>query len=208
MLQSEWVFIFVFFVCAGLANSIYLTYHHYRTNILHPLAKSFCAISETIDCDRVATSFGSKLAGIPVASLGMFAHFFLLFYALTEPVLKLGIHVELYCSIYVIVWIMLLFCAYEAFVSFIILRLVCIMCAVIYATVALMLVSCKHALAMTHEDIFSLLYNLFLPSLSSCILKKGLIAMTAAVALSAVIAFVIDYLFKAHFTKKSLLTKQ
>ena len=207
-MQSEWVFIFIFFACAGLANSVYLTYHHYRTNILHPLKKSFCVINETIDCDRVATSFGSKLAGIPVASLGMFAHFFLVLYALTEPVLKLGIHIELYCSIYLILWIMLLFCAYEAFVSFVVLRLVCIMCAVLYATVALMLVSCKQALAMTHEDIFRLLYKLFLPSLSSDILKKGLIATTAAVALSAVIAFVIDYGFKNHFKKRSLLMKQ
>jgi hypothetical protein len=32
--------------------------------------------------------------------------------------------------------------------------------------------------------------------------------MTAAVALSAVIAFVIDYGFKNHFRKRSVLSKQ
>lgn len=61
MLESNWVLLLMIFLFGGIANSIYLTCHHYRTNILHPPTKSFCVISETIDCDRVATSFGSKL---------------------------------------------------------------------------------------------------------------------------------------------------
>lgn len=207
-MQSEWVLLFIIFLIAGAANSIYLTYHHHRTNILHPVTKSFCVINETIDCDRVATSFGSKLLGIPVATLGMFTHFFLVVYTLTDPVLKLAIQNELYCSIYVILLMMLLFCAYEAFVSFVILRLVCIMCAVLYITVTLMLISCKQALAMTHEEIFRVLYNLFFPSLSLSILKNGLTAMITATVLSAILAFGIDYAFKKHFNKKSLMLKQ
>lgn len=207
MLQSEWVMLLIIFLFASIGNSIYLTYHHYRTNILHPVTKSFCVISKTIDCDRVATSFGSKLVGIPVATLGMFAHFFLLFYVLSERVLKLGIQNELYCSIYVILLIMVLFCAYEGFVSFVILRLVCIMCTVLYVTVALMLISCKRALAMSHGEIFGVLYDLFFPSLSWSILTKGLTVMITAVALSGIIAFAFDYAFRTHF-KKKLLSKQ
>ena len=207
MLQSEWVMLLIIFLFASIGNSIYLTYHHYRTDILHPVTKSFCVISKTIDCDRVATSFGSKLVGIPVATLGMFAHFFLLFYVLSERVLKLGIQNELYCSIYVILLIMVLFCAYEGFVSFVILRLVCIMCTVLYVTVALMLISCKRALAMSHGEIFGVLYDLFFPSLSWSILSKGLTVMITAVALSGIIAFAFDYAFRTHF-KKKLLSKQ
>ena len=206
-MNSNWVVLLIIFLFGGIANSIYLTYHHYRTNILHPPTKSFCVISETIDCDRVATSVGSKLVGIPVASLGMFAHFFLLLFILSERVLKLGIQTELYCSIYVILLMMLLFCAYEAFVSFVILRLVCIMCTVLYVTVALMLISCKRTLAMGHGEIFGVLYNLFFPSLSWSILSKGLTAMTIAVGFSGIIAFASDYGFRSHFKKKSQAIK-
>ncbi len=140
--------------------------------------------------------------GIPVATLGMFAHFFLLFYILSERVLKLGIQNELYCSIYVILLMMVLFCAYEAFVSFVIHKTVCIMCTVLYVTVALMLVCCKQALAMSHGEIFGVLYNLFFPSVSWSILRKGLTAMITAVALSGMIAFAVDYGFRIHFRKK------
>ncbi len=202
MLESKWVLLLMIFLFGGIANSIYLTYHHYRTNILHPPTKSFCVISETIDCDRVAISVGSKLLGIPVATLGMFAHFFLLLYILSERVLELGIQNELYCSIYVILLMMVLFCAYEAFVSFVILKAVCIMCAVLYVTVGLMLICCKRALAMSQGDIFGVLYNLFFPSLSWSILSKGLTAMITAVALSGIIAFAVDYGFRIHFRKK------
>jgi len=202
MLESKWVLLLMIFLFGGLANSIYLTYHHYRTNILHPPTKSFCVISETIDCDRVAISVGSKLVGVPVATLGMFSHFFLLLYILSECVLKLGIQNELYCSIYVILLMMVLFCAYEAFVSFVILRLVCIMCTVLYVTVALMLVSCKQALAMSHGEIFGVLYKLFFPSLSWAILREGLTAMITAVVFSGIIAFAVDYGFRIHFRKK------
>lgn len=208
MLQPGWMLLFKISLFAGTANAIYLTYHYYRTNILHPPTKSFCVINKTIDCDRVATSFGSKLVGIPVATLGMFAHFFLIIYTLTDPILKLGIRNELYCSVYMVLWMMMLFCAYEAFVSFVILRLVCIMCTLLYATVALMLVSCKQALAITHEEIFRVLHSLFLPSFSSNILKKGLTAMMTAMVLSAIIAFGIDYALKTHFKKERSLAKQ
>ncbi len=202
MFDSNWVLLLMIFLFGGLANSVYLIYHHYRTNILHPATKSFCVISETIDCDRVAISVGSKLLGIPVATLGMFAHFFLSLYILSERVLNLGIQNELYCSIYLILLMMVLFCAYEAFVSFVILKAVCIMCTVLYVTVALMLVSCKQALAMSHGDIFGAFYSLFFPSLSWSILSKGLTAMITALVLSAIIAFAVDYGFRIHFRKK------
>ena len=97
---------------------------------------------------------------------------------------------------------MVVFCAYEAFVSFVILRLVCIMCTVLYVTVALMLVSCKRALAMSHGEIFGVLYNLFFPSLCWTALRKGLTAVIIAVAFSGIIAFVVDYGFQTHFRKK------
>ena len=74
-----------------------------------------------IDCDRVASGFGCRLLGIPVATLGMFAHFFILFLILTERSLKLGIQTELHHLIYVIILMMVLFSIYEAFVSFVIL---------------------------------------------------------------------------------------
>ncbi|MCK4485590.1 MAG: hypothetical protein KAU38_02385 [Desulfobacterales bacterium] len=63
-------------------------------------------------------------------------------------------------------------------------------------------IRCKQALAMSHGDIFGVLYNLFFPSLSWSILRKGLTAMIIAVALSGVIAFAVDYGFRIHFRKR------
>lgn len=55
---------------------------------------------------------------------------------------------------------------------------------------------------MSHGDIFGVLYNLFFPSLSWSILRKGLTAMVTALVVSAIIAFGFDYGFQTHFKKK------
>ncbi len=156
-----------------------------------------------IDCDRVASGFGSSLFGIPVATLGMFAHFFILFLILTERGLKLGIHIELHHLIYVILLMMVLFSIYEAFISFVILKAICLMCVALYITMALMLVACQQALGVSHGEILKVAISLFFPSLSRSFLRNGLTAIITALILSGSISFAIDFIFKTHFKRKA-----
>ncbi|MGB5157083.1 vitamin K epoxide reductase family protein [Desulfobacterium sp. N47] len=67
-----------FLLLAGLADSIYLSLHHYLiyTDIGY---ESFCAISKAINCDTVSQSPYSVLLGMPVALWGLFAYCFCIF---------------------------------------------------------------------------------------------------------------------------------
>lgn len=66
-----------FLLLAGLADSIYLSVHHYLvyTNIEY---ESFCAISKAINCDTVSQSPYSIFLGIPVAVWGVAGYLFCL----------------------------------------------------------------------------------------------------------------------------------
>ena len=65
----------------GLVTSLYLAFSHYR-NYTDITYSSFCAISQSINCDTVSQSQWSILFGIPVAIWGIFAYAFFLFTAL------------------------------------------------------------------------------------------------------------------------------
>jgi len=56
---------------AGLAIALFLARLHVRA---HAGFASFCAISETVNCDRVATSHYSVVLGLPVAIWGTFGY--------------------------------------------------------------------------------------------------------------------------------------
>jgi uncharacterized membrane protein len=199
-LSSKWALAVIFLLMMGVSDSIYLTYHHYEINILAPEAKSFCAISKTIDCDKAATSAGSMMMGIPVATWGMFAFFFIMFFILVERILYWEVQKALYCFIYLILWLMAAFSAYEAFVSFAVLKVVCIMCVILYLTMVFLLISCKRALGIGHLEFFLLLYDLFFRSFSRTLLRKGASVAIIAVVFSSMIAFGLDYKFQNHFT--------
>jgi protein-disulfide isomerase/uncharacterized membrane protein len=70
----------------GLLNSFHLTYTHYK-NYTDLSFSSFCAISQTVNCDTVAQSPWSILWGLPVAIWGVFAYaaFLLLLIPLRLP---------------------------------------------------------------------------------------------------------------------------
>jgi uncharacterized membrane protein/protein-disulfide isomerase len=58
---------------AGIVNSVYLAITHYK-NYADLTYKSFCAISRAINCDTVAQSPWSILAGLPVAYWGVLGY--------------------------------------------------------------------------------------------------------------------------------------
>ena len=199
-MRIKWFFIVIFLIHLGLADSIYLAYHHYEINILEPDTKSFCAINETIDCDKAATSIGSTFWGVPVATWGMFAFLFIMFFVLVERLLYWEIQKALYCFIYLIIYLMTLFSVYEAIVSFVVLRVVCIMCVALYITMALLLISCKRALGISHKEFFLILYHLFFKSFSRSLLRKGASVVIIAVVFSSIIAFGLDHSFETYFS--------
>ncbi len=61
-----WAVVATLLVLAGLGLSIYLTVEHYST---HPTFA--CPTTGVIDCVKVTTSSYSKIAGFPVAVLGL-----------------------------------------------------------------------------------------------------------------------------------------
>ena len=205
-MRLKWFLVVIILIHLGLLDSIYLAYHHYEINILAPETKSFCAINETVDCDKAATSIGSKLMGVPVATWGMFAFLFILIFIAVERLLYWEIQKALYCFIYLILYLMTFFSAYEAFVSFVILRVVCIMCVTLYLIMIFLLVSCKRALGISHREFIFMLYDLFFRSFSRTLLRKGASVAIIAVVFSSILAFSLDHTFQSYFSYQRVNT--
>jgi uncharacterized membrane protein len=199
ILDPDWLLALTVALLAGLVNSIHLTYHYHKVNILKPSSKSFCAISKTIDCDKVATSVGSRFMGIPVATLGMFAHWFLLLLILSESCMGLDIEETLYCAIYVILFLMILFCAYEAFISFAVLKAVCIMCVVLYLTTGFMFLACRKILGLKNGDILGVIRSFVSTPVSQEVISKMAVSLCLAAVSAFVLTFAFDYGFQRHF---------
>ncbi len=204
--KTKWHLLMMLFLAIGLIDSIYLAYHHYKVNILKPETASFCVINETIDCDRVTTSFGSKFLGISVATLGMFAHAFLFFFIYIEHLFTFGNKAHLYCFVYFVSILMALFALYELFISFVILKAICIMCVVLYVTTAMTLVSCKRGLQLTHSEILKVMTNLFYPVLNRSVLKNMTTSLIVSLILSVTLAFGLDYKFVQYFEQLKINT--
>ena len=56
----------------GIITSFYLTHHHLEINSNLQIGESFCSINESINCDSVARSEYSQIAGIPISIIGLF----------------------------------------------------------------------------------------------------------------------------------------
>ena len=199
-MRLKWFLAMVLFILIGIADSVYLTYHHYQVNILKPSEKSFCAISKTIDCDKAAVSEGSLFMGVAVSTWGMFAFLFLLFFVLVERLFYWEVQKALYCCIFLVIISMSVFSAYEAFISFFILKVVCLMCLALYIIMIFLLISCRRALGVTYREFYLLIYELFFRSFSRTLLRKGISVSVISMVVSAIIAFGLDQHFRTYFS--------
>lgn len=189
----------VVFLLLGCVDSVYLIYHHYQVNLSEHATTSFCVINDVIDCNRVAKGFGSTLFGIPVATLGMFAYVFLLLAFLAERMMRPKLYPHLYCVISLIVTVMVIFAAYEAFVSFVIVKGVCIMCCALYVLTTLMMIACRRALTTLNGKIVTTLYHLFSPEiLWPYVSRLGMVLLMAGL-LTGLIAYGTDRYLISHF---------
>ena len=122
---------------AGFMNSVYLSVSHYRvyTDLTY---KSFCAISQALNCDTVSQSTYSVLWGVPVAVWGTIGYFFfiiLLLFARTNAakpnrIWPLLFVLALFFSLYSIIL---------ALISTFYIGSLCIMCIVSYGISFLLL---------------------------------------------------------------------
>lgn len=123
----------------GAVIAAVITSQHMRIAKEGLVNESFCAISETVNCDIVSASSYSEFMGVPIAWLG------LTFYALIAGM-------SLYAALSKgdaratasIAWLMsigsILYSAYLAYVSFYILEVVCIECIGMYAVNAMLFI--------------------------------------------------------------------
>lgn len=198
-MRSRWFVALIVFLILGFVDSVYMIYHFYQVNIAQQAAQSFCVINSVIDCDRVARGFGSTLLGIPVATLGMFAHLYLLIAFICERLMRPKLYPHLYCIIYLIVVMMVVFAAYEAFVSFVIIKAVCIMCVGLYLLTTLMMISCRRALTTLRGKIWESLYKLFYPHIAWPYVKRLGVVLGASALLTSLIAYGTDRYLVHHF---------
>lgn len=70
-------FVMVFLAVGGVADSLYLSFSHYR-NYTDMTYQSFCAISKAMNCDTVSQSSYSIFWGVPWAIWGLVGYLFLL----------------------------------------------------------------------------------------------------------------------------------
>lgn len=66
---SGWLLALGFLALLGLSDTIYLSVLHWQVHNL-PGHVSFCAVNEEVNCDTVALSAYSQVAGVPVSTMG------------------------------------------------------------------------------------------------------------------------------------------
>lgn len=80
--------IILILVLIGIALCLDLAYIFYKTNFLDHAAKSFCTVSELIDCDGVAKTQYSVSFGVPNALWGLFVYSIVLFLLFVDKIQK------------------------------------------------------------------------------------------------------------------------
>ena len=80
--QSKVIYILAALCLCGIAISAFLVYEYTAVKYGPADYSSFCNISESFNCDKVASSKWSTMAGIPVASYGLAFYLALFFFAL------------------------------------------------------------------------------------------------------------------------------
>ena len=197
--QKNWLRLFLFASFAGLLDSIYLTYHHYLINILHPETSSFCSINSVIDCDQVAISEYSWFLGLPTATWGIFGYLFCILmigHAIMLSRHKLQEYVSL---VYSGVLLMAAFTLWEIYASIVILKTICIMCSILYVCIAVMLVAGKLYLKKSFAQIIAEAWKLAWSPILQKSQRAVLFVVLLPLIVSAVMAFTVDRKVVNHF---------
>lgn len=128
------------FTLSGLFNSLYLSYTHYK-NYTDIAYSSFCAISQSINCDTVAQSPWSIFLNVPVSTWGVTGYLFLLG-ILTNVRIKNDERTPLWALLFTLTLIYSCVSLFLAYVSVVKIESVCILCLVSYTVNFLLLFTC------------------------------------------------------------------
>lgn len=116
---------------AGLGVSGYLTAAHYvSSDIL------VCSSSGAVNCEKVTSSAASKLAGVPVADLGV--AFFLVMLVLCLPAVWRSVRPEVHMLRTVAVTGGVVFCLYLVYSELFRVHAICIWCTVVHVVTFLL----------------------------------------------------------------------
>lgn len=201
--HKNWLRLFLITSFAGLLDSIYLTYHHYKINILHPETESFCSINAVIDCDQVAVSEYSWFLGLPTATWGIFAYLFcLLMIGHAIMISRHKLH-EYMSLVYSAVLLMALFTAWEIYASVVLLKTICIMCSLLYLCILIMLISGKRYLGTSFSNIVMTAWKLAWSSILEKSQRPVLFVVLMPLLVSAVVAFTADRKIESYFLKQT-----
>lgn len=140
------IFVFLLMLAAsGFASSFYLAKSHYSILSGQHAGASFCSVSQVVDCDAVAASPYSEIYQIPWASFGALVYLVMFSFSLLgllySPLSRFSLR-----FLFLISALCLLFDAYLAFIGFVILKLVCLVCIFTYLVNLAVLVLSKSAL--------------------------------------------------------------
>lgn len=117
-------------VLAGIADTLYLAYSHYR-NFTDIEFSSFCAITKAINCDTVSQSPWSILFGIPVAFWGLFGY--LLFFIILVTARKaIAGRLSLWSILFILGAVYSVAALYFGYVATTRIHAYCIMCIMSY----------------------------------------------------------------------------
>jgi len=121
----------------GVLFALAASYIHYQLEQSGGAYTSFCNVSSQVNCDFVLTSMFAKILGIPLAWLALLTHGALTVIALVAIGASDRPRRVLLARLVVLGGIgSAIFSAYMAFVSFTVLRTVCLMCMGLYAAAA------------------------------------------------------------------------
>jgi uncharacterized membrane protein/protein-disulfide isomerase len=123
-------------MCAliGFAASAAAAYTHYHL-LYDPAYRSFCDVSETISCTQVYSSRFSTVRGIPVALFGATAFAAAALLSISGLTARPAVRENVPGYLFVLSTLSLAVILYLGYVSFVLLRAVCLLCLTTYAAV-------------------------------------------------------------------------
>ncbi|MDO8643981.1 MAG: vitamin K epoxide reductase family protein, partial [bacterium] len=130
----------------GVLVSVVLTKQHYAVSQKGFQEKSFCSISEFIDCDVAMVSPYAKIFGIPTSELSLL---FYLFVTLSAGYLLVSKKEKILPFLLGLSLAGLFYSAFMAFVSFFRLKVLCLFCATLYLDILLLVVFLFWALKLS-----------------------------------------------------------
>ncbi len=131
-MRRRLLFVIGIVCCTGIILAALSTHQHLRLVRLGFEQESFCAISETVNCDLVNASTYSEVFGVPVAWWGAIYYGLLALMSFFASVSRKQRRATVS-----IAWFMALagipYCIYLAYIAFLVLETVCIECLGMYA---------------------------------------------------------------------------